>query len=147
MQRSSECDASRQLCLTHFPPAPSRVGELGFQAAWAWLSLAQRIGVGQEGHGKEESWGWLDREVGRAPAGVSWLLSPHDKTYLGGRGKAVDAYTDRTCLINPHTWRFSISLCLHPYPGEGQHVLWVSPEAWEFLGRTRDFQSRQHRDW
>lgn len=48
-------------------------------------------------------------------------------------------YTNRIRLINPHTWRFSIPLCLHPYPGEGQCVLRVSPEAWgQFLGRTRD---------
>lgn len=57
MQDASEDDVSRELCVTHFspPPAQSRVGELGFQAAWAWLSLAQRLGVGLEGHGKEES--------------------------------------------------------------------------------------------
>lgn len=43
--------------MTHFSPlsAQSSVGELGFQAAWAWLSLAQRMGVWLEGHGKEES--------------------------------------------------------------------------------------------
>lgn len=57
MQDVSECDGSRQLCVTHFSPlsAQSSVGELGFQAAWAWLSLAQRVGVWLEGHGKEES--------------------------------------------------------------------------------------------
>lgn len=58
MQDSGECDVSRQLCMTHFPPAHSRVEELRgveIPAAWAWLSLAQRIAVGLEGHGKEES--------------------------------------------------------------------------------------------
>lgn len=44
------------LCDSFFSlSAQSSVGELGFQAAWAWLSLAQRVGVWLEGHGKEES--------------------------------------------------------------------------------------------
>lgn len=50
--------------------------------------------MGLEGHGKEESRlaGLGSRE------GSSWSQlapSPHDKTFLGSRGKAMEIYTDR----------------------------------------------------
>ena len=46
---------------------------MGFQAAWAWLPLAQRVGVGL-GHRKEGLCFVLTEPgTGKVPAGASWV--------------------------------------------------------------------------
>lgn len=135
---------------------PARRGRLGFQAAWAWLPLAQRW---------EWGWGGVSQEGGamfrahRAGKGVRLQLEPagplSPSAHLGGKGRATGVYNDiwapgRTQQYIS-TLRFSSPFISTVPTTKGHRTIWVLPRAdgvprtWIFSFKSKTRQGKPER--